>query len=821
MKFKLFVVLLTFSSALLLQSAEHVSLFSSNAVWRLFKGRTEASLPDVAAWRTNGFDDSAFVDAQAPFFVGEPYTFGTLLDSPREYTCIFLRKTFEVTNVEEIARLRLHAKYDDGIIVWINGTEVQRRNMPELPDSPVTYTNLASVDTEAVSYLPHELFEPMSYLVPGSNVIAVQVFNVSSTNDDLVFDGALEAVLVDTNAPVIVGVAPPPGPVINLAQITVTFSELVFGVDARDLLIGTMTSTNAATSVTTNGNAYTFTFHPPPQGPVHISWAPDNGIVDEALNFFNGFTPGAQWDYANIDTLPPTIVDLQPAAGSLVHLLNEVRITFSEPVRGVDATDLLLNGQTALNVITQSASSYVFEFEPPPPGNVEARWADGHGITDLAPGANAFASTGSWSYVANRLPYSIFLNPNTNTAVVTFSNRFFNGVCTVEGRDRARWVPLANFFTTQRVGQATVSLPTNYPKLRLVCMDVSPGNAQVRLALAYGNIRTVAGKGEAPPGTNAWRPEYEGAIASEVNLSDPRYALADNAGNIYVVERAGHAVDKITPDGRIHTFVGTHQAGFTNVQDAGAVGTNVLLNSPSAIWIVENQLFILDGGNNRLRSTDLASPVARTATVPVTDSIGTNASGLWVGLDTSGVANEAFYGVGKELHHWNKGLVEIVTSNFFEVRNITLNPQNRRIVADPIEGRLYRVLGNGFKELVAGSGFNRGQRNGGDVEHVPLPGASSLWYLPTGFVTKDLGLGYFISLDAGAAVWYVDRDDNASPFIFGKPGVHAGDGMWFRKGGRAPKVSNVLSVTMSPAGDIILVEGNGFVRKIDFLRHRP
>ena len=92
-------------------------------------------------------------------------------------------------------------------------------------------------------------------------------------------------------------------------------------------------------------------------------------------------------------------------------------------------------------------------------------------------------------------------------------------------------------------------------------------------------------------------------------------------------------------------------------------------------------------------------------------------------------------------------------------------------------------------------------------------GARGVWYLPIG--------GYLVGLDEGARIWYVDDDDNAAPFIFGKPGVHDGDEKWFRQGGTRPKVSNIISVTIAPSGDIILVEGNGFVRKIDFLFHRP
>jgi hypothetical protein len=75
-------------------------------------------------------------------------------------------------------------------------------------------------------------------------------------------------------------------------------------------------------------------------------------------------------------------------------------------------------------------------------------------------------------------------------------------------------------------------------------------------------------------------------------------------------------------------------------------------------------------------------------------------------------------------------------------------------------------------------------------------------------------------------VWYVDVDGDTAPLIFGraptatKPGAHAGDGQWFRRGGRSPKVSGIQSISVAPNGDLILLEG-GYVRKIEFLRARP
>ena len=421
-----------------------------------------------------------------------------------------------------------------------------------------------------------------------------------------------------------------------------------------------------------------------------------------------------------------------------------------------------------------------------------------------------FAATGSLS-----ARYSISIDSNRLT-VISFTNYFYNGVCTVEGRDGRRWVPLKNFFTTERVGQVKFALPTNYARLRLKCVDVSPGNAFTRLAQSYGTIHTIAGMGGGPVTNNAWLPQYEGAYATNVVLSDPRYATTDDAGTIYVVERAGHAVDRITSDGRIHTVVGTHVAGDSG-QLPGQTATNFLLRSPTAIYIAKGNLFVLDAGNNRIVQVGLTDGTANILQYDFTSTgVGLNSAGLWVDLGTLPTdLPEAFFGSGTQLKHLEDNVISVAATNFLRISHVTVDPRGRTIVSDSADNRVYRVRGSGLKEPVAGTGFQAfpGGRTMGDAEDVALPGVSSIWHLPIG--------GYLLSLDEGAKIYYVDADDQAAPLVYGAPGIHAGDGEWFRARRKEPKISNALSVSLAPNGDMIILEREGFIRKIDFLRPRP
>lgn len=100
------------------------------------------------------------------------------------------------------------------------------------------------------------------------------------------------------------------------------------------------------------------------------------------------------------DTEPPLVETLQPPAGAEVRSLDSIEVLFSEPVRGVDAADLLLNGQPATNVTTYTDRQYVFSFPKPTSGTVTVAWATSHGITDLAGTPHPFAG-GTWTYRVN------------------------------------------------------------------------------------------------------------------------------------------------------------------------------------------------------------------------------------------------------------------------------------------------------------------------------------------------------------------------------------------------------------------------------------
>ena len=77
-----------------------------------------------------------------------------------------------------------------------------------------------------------------------------------------------------------------------------------------------------------------------------------------------------------------------------------------------------------------------FRFAEPPPGPVDVRWTTDHGITDTAPGGNAF-SGGSWSYTLD--PDA----PDADLIIREFLAANLTGLRDEDG-DRSDWIEVAN-----------------------------------------------------------------------------------------------------------------------------------------------------------------------------------------------------------------------------------------------------------------------------------------------------------------------------------------------------------------------------------------
>jgi len=378
--------------------AETEILISTDDAWRFKKGTSEASNP-TNLWRETDFDDSSWAVAPTPLHYGtnavggdDELTGGTILNDMQDnYSCIFLRKTI-VVNTNNLDKMEMATTFDDGWIAWMNGQQVR---VVLVRSSDIAYDSTAFRPLPEATATTNEVV--LSQLQQGTNVLCVQAFNYRITDEDFRFAVQLSGSYPDVAAPEVASADPAAGSsMINLNEITVTFSEPVSGVTAQHFLVNGV----PASTVSGSGAVYTYSFAQPAPGAVQIQFHINHTITDLIGNRLNELAPSSTWSYTLIDGSPPIVLAVNPAESTALTSLTQIQVEFDEPVTGVDAGDLLLNGQPVLSVIPVSASTYLFEFNSPPVGSAVVAWDNNHEIFDTATVPNAFIpNPATWSYI--------------------------------------------------------------------------------------------------------------------------------------------------------------------------------------------------------------------------------------------------------------------------------------------------------------------------------------------------------------------------------------------------------------------------------------
>ncbi len=102
----------------------------------------------------------------------------------------------------------------------------------------------------------------------------------------------------------------------------------------------------------------------------------------------------------------------------------------------------------------------------------------------------------------------------------------------------------------------------------------------------------------------------EGGLATTAMFRNPRAMAVDPQGNVYVADTEDNRIRRISTTGTITTVAGTGFAGFSG--DNGRA-IDARLNAPEGLAVDRNnQLFVADTGNNRVRLVDLNTGIIRT-----------------------------------------------------------------------------------------------------------------------------------------------------------------------------------------------------------------
>ena len=170
--------------------------------------RYETTAP-ATGWKDPGFDASAWKTGAGALGFGST-GLATNIDVPaptsgRPLAAYFLRN-FSIDSASAVQRLSLQTVADDGVVVYVNGTEVGRSNMPAGNVTFNTYA-LSAVNTTTATKAPVTIDVPVSLLKDGTNTIAVETHLNYRATSDISFDLAATATvatgtLVPNQAPV-------------------------------------------------------------------------------------------------------------------------------------------------------------------------------------------------------------------------------------------------------------------------------------------------------------------------------------------------------------------------------------------------------------------------------------------------------------------------------------------------------------------------------------------------------------------------------------------------------------------------------------------
>ncbi len=157
-------------------------------------------------WRDPNFDDSDWQTGKSGFGYGDGDD-ETII--PNGTLSLFLRKTFNLNDVNDIESLILDVDYDDAFVAYINGIEVGRKN---IGGNPPFYNSVPYTDHESSIYQngkPDRItitnFDGI--INSGDNIFALQAHNVSNTSSDFTIIPFLSISLKDNNSDI--GISPP------------------------------------------------------------------------------------------------------------------------------------------------------------------------------------------------------------------------------------------------------------------------------------------------------------------------------------------------------------------------------------------------------------------------------------------------------------------------------------------------------------------------------------------------------------------------------------------------------------------------------------
>jgi len=189
------------STLLALSTVQADELIAELSNWKYY----DLGSLDGTNWQTEAFDDTSWASGNGGFAYNDTTQIGTTLERYDLATNVLLtayfRRSFTLSNANDVMSMSVDLRRDDGAVVYINGAEVLRQNMPS---GVVVYSTLASSsvgNSDEDVFFTDTLDLSNVTLNSGINTISVEVHQRKNTSSDLIFDLSLNASFGNPNAP--------------------------------------------------------------------------------------------------------------------------------------------------------------------------------------------------------------------------------------------------------------------------------------------------------------------------------------------------------------------------------------------------------------------------------------------------------------------------------------------------------------------------------------------------------------------------------------------------------------------------------------------
>ena len=177
------ILIFSFTLLFAMNSLAQTVIVPSGSNWKYLDDGSDQG----SNWYSTEFNDDSWSSGSAEFGYGdndEATLVGFGSNADNKYPTTYFRKSFNVNDPAVYNDVRLEAIRDDGLVVYLNGSQVWSDNMPESFNYQ-TYASNGIGGSDETAWISTVI---RNSLVAGTNILAVEIHQSSVSSSDMSFD---------------------------------------------------------------------------------------------------------------------------------------------------------------------------------------------------------------------------------------------------------------------------------------------------------------------------------------------------------------------------------------------------------------------------------------------------------------------------------------------------------------------------------------------------------------------------------------------------------------------------------------------------------